>query len=815
VNIFPLDPLQITFLILTALTGVASRRPFLHFPMDDDFSIYTYRARFANRGFQWKKDLQIIGIPMWRMLLQDKLYGNPETGVQRIRTLQTFFHVAGSLTIFFAILFLTDNSWAALIGGCLHAFYGTSPDLTAGSFNHEQFYTPFTLLGFTLLTVGPETVFWAGLCFGLATIPKFTTGLYPAVLSLVVGFQYGLVAMAVFAGSAAFPVIISNLIDKTMGFWDDLSRKQMQTRMATTLRLSRTKALHFNIPVEVRDLALQTLPLWIIGIPGLVIAFTGEHGVWLAAFTAVTLAMIVCQRAFSRYHYLPWISLLTLGCGLATDFVLQQAVTVQIVALLVFSTCAFWSLIGLIPFYLRPTDRLTLAQYEKFDQYIYLPYLGKLLQRLLRMRGETSERIFVWGTFSQLYHLTDRPAADNYLHHTIGPWDTPALEGFYDSVIGGLIRHKPAYLIKTFPDLDMDLLEKVTGLQYRLMKVVLARFPVYRLTGFTSVPVNPLALPWQEKMKLMETLTTADWHAPDIDRTDLKRGRANTAYIECRKLLRLNPDDKPGLIFLGELYDHYGQTENAVSAFETAIRKEPGRCYVRLMLAKQKIKLGQIQEAEFLIEEEKKRFGKSEEMLFLSGLIHQHQSRHVEAVVDLDKFRSLHFERPDCWQALIESLATLKEREQLQRLYVESENIVNKPDREWMQTRVAGALAKINAGFRPESETLNYYLQQDPENSLLIYARASALEREGEMENALFLFKKITASQNAYPHIQAGAWFRRARLSRGRQKLQFAKQCLQLDPAHRGAQKFLQGFPAEPSPDKARVQESGPATGSA
>jgi tetratricopeptide (TPR) repeat protein len=809
-----MDPLQIIFLILIALVGIVSRHPFLQFPMDDDFSIYTYRARFARKEFKWKKDLQIIGIPMWRMLLQDKLYGDPEGGVQRIRHLQTVFHVAGSIAIFFAVLFLTDNPWAAFIGGCLHAFYGTSPDLTAGSFNHEQFYIPFTLLGFALLTVGPEPVFWAGLCFGLATIPKYTTGLYPAVLSGVVGFQYGLGSMALFAVAASLPVIVSNLIEKKMGFWDDLSRKQMQTRMATTLRLSRTKAMHFNIPVEIRNLGLQTLPLWIAGIPGLVISFSGEHGIWLGAFTAVTLTMIVCQRAFSRYHYLPLLAWLTLGSGLGVDFVLQQEGKVQVITLLILSACTVWNIISLMPFYLRPTDRKTLAQYEKFDQYIYLPYLGKLLKRLMRMRGEQEQRIFVWGTFSQLYHLTDQPAADNYLHHTIGPWNTPALEGFYDSVIGGLIRHRPAYFIKTFPDLNMDLLQRVTGLQYQLMKVVLARFPVYRLVGFTSVPQNPLTLPRQEKMKLMETLTAADWHAPDIDRTDFQQGRANTALKECQKLISMNPHDNSGMIFLGELYDHYGQTENAIEAFQTVIYKEPNRPHLRLTLAKQKIKLGQIEEAKFLIEEEKKLFGKSEEMLFLSGLIHQHQNCHIEAVIDFDKFRSLHFERHDCWQALIESLSILNEREQLQRLHFESENLASKPDREWMQTRVAGALAKMNAGSRPESETLNYYLQQDPENFLLIYARASALEREGDMENALLLFKKITSSPNSYPHIQAGAWFRRARLSRGKQKLQFANNCLKLDPSHQGARKFLQDFNTSPASGSSRVQESNPITGS-
>jgi len=786
-----MDLQQTTFLILIALTGILFRRPFLRFPLDDDFSIYTYRARFKTKGFQWKKDLQIIGIPIWRMLLMDKLYGNPEGGVQRIRHLQTVFHVGGSIAVFFALLLITADPWSALAGGLLHAFYGTSPDLTAGSFNHEQFYIPFTLLGFTLLTAGPDFIIYAGLCFGLATIPKFTTGLYPAVLSLVVGYQYGFGTMALFAGASILPMILSNLIERKMGFWDELSLKQMQTRMATTLRLSMTKAMYFSRFTEVRHLIAQTLPLWIAGLPGLFLSFFGDHGLWLGAFTAVTLAMIVFQRAFSRYHYLPWLGWLALGCGLLVDFVLQQTATVQTVSLLVFLTSAIWNVNHLLPFYLRPTDRKTLARYEKFDQYIYLPHLGKLLKRLIRMRGERDARIFVWGTFSQLYHLTGLPAADNYLHHTIGPWDTEALEGFYDGVIGGLIRHKPVYLIKTFADLDVDYLEQMTGLRYQLIKVVLARFPVYRLAGFSTVAEDPLALTWQEKMRHLQTLTQAEWHAPAIDRSDFERGNAVTALRECKKLIRLNSCDSRGLIYLGEIYSHLGQTQHSAEAFEKGLEKEPLHSPVRLMLARQKVKLGQLDEAESLILEETLRFGKSDEGLFIQALIHQQENKHQLAMNEFERFRTLYPERHDCWQALMESLKILNDREQLQRLYAESETIANKPDREWMKTSVASAIAQMDKKSRPESATIHFYLQQDSENPFLIYARASALEREGQKENAFGLFKKLTSCPKTYPHIQAGAWFRQARLSRGENREQFAQKCLTLDPDHQGARKLL------------------------
>jgi tetratricopeptide (TPR) repeat protein len=375
------------------------------------------------------------------------------------------------------------------------------------------------------------------------------------------------------------------------------------------------------------------------------------------------------------------------------------------------------------------------------------------------MRGERDGRIFVWGTFSQLYHLTDLPAADNYLHHSIGPWDTEALEGFHDGVIGGLIRHKPIYLIKTFADLDVDYLEQMTGLRYTLIKVVLARFPVYRLTGFSSVANDPLALTWQEKMCRMQALTQSDWHAPAINRTDFERGRPLTALRECLKLIRLNPSDSHGLIYLGEIYSHLGQLENSVLAFQKGLHAEPQHSAVRLLLARQKIKLGLLNEAEDLIFAEIVRFGTNDETLLLHALIHQKQNRHQQAVIEFERFRTQYPERHDCWQALMESLKILSDREQLQRLYAEAETIASRPDREWIKTSVASAIAKIDKILRPESETISYYLKRDPENSLLIYARASALEQEGEMEKAFSLFKQLTACPVTYPHIRARAWF--------------------------------------------------------
>ena len=126
---------------------------------------------------------------MWKMMLFDKLFASSDKGHLRIRHLQTLFHAAACLAIYWVVLVITQNQWAALTGGLLYSFYGTSPDLTAGSFNFEQFYIPFIFAGLTFLLNGE--IFYAGLCFGFAVIGKCTMIIYGGVLTPIVWISYG------------------------------------------------------------------------------------------------------------------------------------------------------------------------------------------------------------------------------------------------------------------------------------------------------------------------------------------------------------------------------------------------------------------------------------------------------------------------------------------------------------------------------------------------------------------------------------------------------------------------------------------------
>ena len=780
------------FPLTVLITALSCRLPFTNFPLDDDFSIYTYRARFAKIGFKWKKDIQLIGNPFWKMPILDFLYGDPKGGVQRLRRLQTVFHLLSSTAIYYATWTFTLNPTAALIASLLYAFYGTSPDLIAGSFNFEQFYLPFIFTGLMFIESGPESIFFAGLCFGLASLFKITTLIYVPAMIIPVAIIYGSQATLIMGLGATVPALLSCIIDWKLGYMDTTSRNQNSTRLATTLRLVKTKQMYFSILREVYTIAKQTLPVWVAGLPALVIAIISNNHPFLLAFVVVTIAMMIAQRTFSRYHYLPWIALLCVTSGLGADWALNSNLISWVWgSIFIFSLA--WNLESLAPFYLLPLQASTLIRYEKFDQYLYLPYLGKQLKRLLRRRNQSGQRIYVWGTFSQIYHLTGSPASDNYIHYSISPWDHPSLEGFFDSIIGGLLKHKPIYLIKSFQDLNIDTLEKITGLRYRLIKVVLARFPVYRLDAITSIPNNPMSLSFLEKMRLMKSLTGEQRHAPGISREDFLQGRISKAKTQCKKLLKLNPKDADGWDYMGEIYASLDKADEAASCYQEVLRIAPYRPDNRIWLAIQRIKLKQLDEAKILIKEEIKKCKYNAESYYLLAKIHIEQKEYRQATNALDRVISQFPEKIDCWEWTVDALGKLKDASRLKNLYRDTQNIALMSDREWVRTRLVKELAKIKNQQQPEHETINEFFKNDPGNSLLHYALASELERAGHLNSAIKNFEQVASNRKSYPHVQANAWFRLARLISDHRREKYLENCLALTSNHIGAKKLLAG----------------------
>ncbi len=809
---------HIAFLAIITIVAASSRLPFRNFPIDDDFAVHTYIARFKRRGFEWKKDLQLIGIPIWKMKLLDRLYKHPSGGVSRIRRLQTALHILGAWGVYALAWALTGDAFAALIGGALYAFYGTSPDLTAGSFNHEQFYIPLILFGTALCLVGPQWAFAAGLCFGFTTFAKTTAGLHGAALAPVAFYSFGMSGGLIFVSGMILPALISQVVERRAGYMDPVSRRQLAARYATTIRSTKTKSMYFSLTAEVLQLASRSLPLWLIGLPGLALAcFIAGDGLWMAGLTLGAIGMIIGQRAFSRYHFLPPLSLFSVGAAVALNAAWGANATLGWTISAILALSLLWTLPRLWFFYARPNEAGTIAHYEKFDQYLYIPYLAKIIRRWYRISKLDEKRIYIWGTFVQLYPLTGHPSSDTYLHYCIGPWNSPALEIYYDNLIGGLIRHKPPLLVRAFHDLDLHELEHLTGLRYEQVKIVLCRFPVYRLSAFHSVQQNPLSLSWQEKMKWMDRLTSGGKHIPGIARSPFTPDEAQSAFKECKKLLKLNPDDLEGLIYYGELCHYFQNHDEAVKAYDKVLQKEPNRWYLRIQIAASEIQRNRLERAEALLREEHERYqtkwtaSDRLEWNFQSGLLALKRGDDSNAFEFLKTTLQQAPERMAAWEGIIQIHQRATDAEQLKRLLETTERIEIERDREWVIARIASSLATIEASA--DSVSLNRILELHPDNCLLRYALASALEREQRLSEAQAIFQELSISEKCYVNIQAASLFRLGRLSEGEQKKRLLLNCLKLDPDHGGAQNALAELnqptystnPLQPEPGKATL----------
>ena len=161
-----------------------------------------------------------------------------------------------------------------------------------------------------------------------------------------------------------------------------------------------------------------------------------------------------------------------------------------------------------------------------------------------------------------------------------------------------------------------------------------------------------------------------------------------------------------------------------------------------------------------LYQEEVKYFGLNHKKSMVVGVQLKHEKKYQEAHENFDSIRKQHPNRHDAWELCIECLLAIKNREGLKNLLDESQEIESRKDREWLYTMAVKAFAELDIEIRPKHETLSLYLEKNPDNGILKYAKASALENSGSQSKAYALFKEITDSSEQFLHIQSNAFFR-------------------------------------------------------
>lgn len=340
----------------------------------------------------------------------------------------------------------------------------------------------------------------------------------------------------------------------------------------------------------------------------------------------------------------------------------------------------------------------------------------------------------------------------------------------------------------------MDELKRLTGLEYKLIKTVLCRYPVYRLQNYTPPELDPLTLPWSEKMARMERLTHGR-HSPGIDDTDLKQGRVLTAFNECRKLLTLNRNDRDGLIFLAEICEQRGMQDQAVAIYEKVLARQPSTPHLRLMLARARISQNRLEEATALVIQEKHRFGNSGEVELLKGKLAQAEGKYESAI---DHYQTASLEFPERWTLKLDQGTCYERMGQVapaRKRYLMIWEKADRKDDNGLRAQAAVGLARLAVPVKPEIESLAEYLARDPDNEPLQYALASALERAGDIEQAREQFEAMAQTLTS-DALLAATYFRLARLSDNGNRADLLNECLKRDPTHSGANALLQSLEA-------------------
>ena len=196
-----------------------------------------------------------------------------------------------------------------------------------------------------------------------------------------------------------------------------------------------------------------------------------------------------------------------------------------------------------------------------------------------------------------------------------------------------------------------------------------------------------------------------------------------------------------------------------------------------------------LDEASDLLDEEIKLFNYDSNAAFSQGLLLKQKKNYTRALKEFEKARREEPDKYESWKFSSECMQKLKDLEGLKNLYTEAMVVRTKKDRAWLHTLIVKNIAELNSNLRPEHETLRLYLQKDPENAILRYALASALETAGDLSGAYKSFEIVATSD--YSHIQANAWFRMALLAPLDQKNQLLKQCLKQQSSHQGAINLL------------------------
>ncbi|MBI5749746.1 MAG: tetratricopeptide repeat protein [Nitrospinae bacterium] len=749
-------------LIPILFIGFLMRIPYMNFPIDEDIGFYTYLANFRKRGVRFVRDYfgWLTPVVIYFYLFISKLFGED---IKYVRHLSNFYNLLTIISTFMVTDYLFGAT-PALIASLIYAIFSASPYLGVYSCHAEGFYVlPLTLGVFTishgLLDDSSISFLYAGGFFATTFLLKIVNIIYFASFLLFLLVKYELVYSLYFSLSFIAVVLLHTLLiawlykGENRRLWS-----QHQVRWNTCIGYidNSLKGMWKRFKVDFYPVWRETSSIIILSFMYLFLGGQGIAKNILLIWTASSICILVSQRVFRMYHYIPIVHVTSIMSALvinelikADELYSSYFIIPSIIAIsFIFSLNIYHKLYFLF-LYMRDKRQL---YFQKADQFFYIPEIAKHIKE----RTTPDEYIYVWGPFVQIYRLADRLSCERFLFHFVRPytwWHTY----LFDEILTGIISKKPAYVVMVRPDFNTDILRQITGLDYALERVFFNRYRVYRLREKVSKPMILSDMKQEDKIKWLEYLTPGSMNYR-IDDYYLKKGMYKEAGKEFEEGLKLNPNDllmKFGMANLMRNRRQYGDAFRLYKGIAEVNKKEE---WLHLEKGVTYREMGDMENALREFEKEEKLYPGKADIHHHKGITYRMQRKYNEALREFNKA------------------------------------LVINPMAEWVHNEMGIAYKEIgeinNALKELENEERLY-----PEKIITRYNIYSLAREAGRSEYAREGFLMLIEDKEASIDIKAGCYFHLGKIymedKKNSEAIESFKKCLSLLPMHERAKEYL------------------------
>lgn len=786
-----------TFFLLALISciGFLLRLPYLDYPIDEDFAFYTYTGYFQKKGVRLIKDFWGAFPPVIFNIynLAAKIFGS---SVKQVRSFTNSYHLLNILTVYLAADYLLGKP-EALTAAFIFAVFSATPYLGVYSCHAEGFYMLPVGLGVLALSHGAmeNQEVWHVLC-GVFIAAAFLLKIVNAVY--FISFSVFLILSRLYMETLYFALAFTGaLIVYTLAAsiaYRGLNR-QLWTQHLLRLRTCMDYVnanLKNNYKFDLVPIWKETSSIFFLSLLFLLSLFFVERNIpenILLVWAASTIIIIVFQRVYLMYHCLPVVQVASVLSALAFHRFIENytyyPVFLSAPIALAFLIMLTLNLYRKVRFFLLYRKDKRLPCLQKADQFFYIPEIA----RYIRENTSLDDYIYVWGAFVQTYRLADRRSCDRFVFYFVKPYQ-PWHAALFEEIVNGIIQKKPAYIVPVRPDFDMEVLGRLSGLDYELERVFFNRYRVYRLKGKSAEPANIEKMSCEEKIKWLELLTPGSMDY-SLDERYIKEGAYGKALNEYNLALKLNPNDiliKFGLASLMRTLERY---EDAFGLYQEIAENGGKREWLHLEKAATFVKSGKYVDATKELDLEENLFPDKAETMHVRGTVFKGRKKYEDAL--------------DCFEKALEKDPTM----------------------EWVHLdtgliyRDMGRFDDAAAEFQEEerlhpgkAETkheqgVNYICQKkhekavrafrealsiNPSFSLSKYSLYSLLVDSGEYEEAKSGFLEIL-SDGSPVNLKGGSCFHLGKIhfkeNNSGAAVDYFRKCLEYIPGHGEAHKYL------------------------